>query len=300
MNAPDSPLLSENSWNISSPLAKKLRVSNSPIPSSCCSVAEDQSAPDNNMAVSKSSLPSASGSGPGGNVKRTLDLHSDEPPKWFASFFSQFESRLDDRIKGIESLLDRKLGEVCDKLREHDFEIGGLKDSVSQLKKENETLCRQLDELENRSRRKNIVLFGLPEAEKEDCLKTVSEFLQFAGVSTADTSAIERCHRTPTWPSPDQKVTQTHPRRIHVGFATFVVKERVRRSCIQKLKESRSEYQGKKIFVAEDFSKRIIQLRKKKQEKFQSLKREGKKPFFAYPDKLRYRDPVTGRVVSAD
>ena len=300
MNTSDNSQHSENSWNSSSPLAKKLKVSNSPKPSSSCSVAEFQPAPDTNSMDASVSPPSAPVSAPGGNAKRTLDLHSDEPPKWFTAVFSQFESRFDDRIKGIESLLDRKLGEVCEKLKSHDFEIGGLKDSVTQLQKENETLCRQLDELENRSRRKNIVLFGLPEAEKEDCLKTVSEFLQFAGVSAADASAIERCHRTPTWLGPDQKAAQTHPRRIHIGFATFIVKERVRRSCIQKLKESSSEYQGKKIFVAEDFSKRIIQLRKKKQEKFQSLKKEGKKPFFAYPDKLRYRDPVTGRVVSAD
>ena len=289
MNPPDSPRLRENPWNEQSPLAKKLRVSNSPIPSSSCKETESQR--DNNMAAP---LPSGSG----GNAKRVLDLQSDAPPKWFISYFSQFESRLDDRIKGIEVLLDRKIGEVCDKLKEHDFEIGCLKDSLSQLQKENESMCNKLDELENRSRRRNVVMFGLPEAEKEDCLKTVTEFLHFAGVSAADTSAIERCHRTPTWPNPDQKAT--HPRRIHIAFSSFVVKERVRRTCIQKLKETKSEYQGKKIFVAEDFSKRILQLRKKKQEKFQSLKREGKKPFFAYPDKLRFRDQVSGKVVSVD
>ncbi|XP_041472761.1 multiple epidermal growth factor-like domains protein 10 [Lytechinus variegatus] len=76
--------------------------------------------------------------------------------------------------------------------------MGSLKDSVKQLEKEKEVLIAKLDDLENRGRRKNIVLFGIPEhpnQDHEDCLKTVTDFLQHADVSEDDCSQIERCHQ---------------------------------------------------------------------------------------------------------
>lgn len=233
------------------------------------------------------------------------------PPQWFLSFFQDFERRLDTRI---QSLLDDKLGDLKEKVREHedklenvDFEIKHLQDTMKNLKKENNELINKLDDLENRSRRKNLVIFGIPEAvvdekrsTKEDCAKTIRDFFQFVGAVADDVDKIERCHRTPTHPmhTKDQDKSQPPPpRRIHVGFSTYCAKERVRKACIEKLKSTRSLYNEKKIFVAEDLSKRVLVLRKKKSSEFQRLKEEGKRPFFAYPDRLCYRDH-TGKVIS--
>ena len=179
MNPPDSPRLRENPWNQASPLAKMLRVSNSPIPSSGCKETESQR---DNMAAP---LPSGSG----GNAKRVLDLQSDHgassslvrcTTKMVHLIFQSVRITLRRSNQGHWGSFGQKdwgsLGEVCDKLTEHDFEIGCLKDSLSQLQKENESMCNKLDELENRSRRRNVVLFGLPEAEKETAWRPLPSF----------------------------------------------------------------------------------------------------------------------------
>ena len=49
---------------------------------------------------------------------------------------------------------------------------------------------------------------------------------------------------------------------------------------------------GSKIFVSDDFSKRVLMRRKSKMDKFKQLKDEGKKPFFLLsgPPGIRGRD----------
>ena len=136
----------------------------------------------------------------------------------------------------------------------------------------------------------------------------MKEVLQdFVGLSASDYE-IERCHRTPTF-IPPQSESQAHrspssqhvqpdkstkPRMIHVCFSSFAAREKVRQECIQKFKAA--QFKGKKLFVSEDFSKRVVNLRKEKSEAFKRLKTEGKKPFFLYPAKLAYRAQSTGKL----
>ncbi|XP_041472225.1 uncharacterized protein LOC121421548 [Lytechinus variegatus] len=292
----------ENTPNKSSPLSKKPKiVDSSPTASQSRMVTNADAVPKGQYRNDSATHLASSNT----SARRSLGLEStDAPPTWFVTFFNDFESRFDSRI---EALLDKKLSDISLKVSDHDervksieFDMGSLKDSVKQLEKEKEVLIAKLDDLENRGRRKNIVLFGIPEhpnQDHEDCLKTVTDFLQHADVSKDDCSQIERCHRTPTYRS---ETSSRQPRRIHIAFSSFTTKERVRKACVKKLKESNSKYRDRKVFVAEDLSKRVLQLRQKKQEKFKHLRSEGKKPFFAYPDKIRYRDPTTGKVFSAD
>lgn len=251
-------------------------------------------------------------------VKRSLhapnmnsDPSGDAPPRWFVSYFAEFEGRQNKRFvefekrldKRIESLLDEKLCDVSKRVNDHDeklesidFEMKNLHVSMKQLKKENEELVGKLDDLENRSRRKNLVVFGIQEkGKKEDCLTTITDFLRFVGGREEDIAQIERSHRTPT--HLDESRTLSQPRRIHVGFATYTAKERVRRACVDKLKATKSLYNSHKIFVADDLSKRIQMLRKTKVPIFQRLKKEGKRPFFTYPDRLCYRDMPSGKLI---
>ena len=164
------------------------------------------------------------------------------------------------------------------KLENVDYEIKTLQDTMKNLQKENNELINKLDDLENRSRRKNLVIFGIPEAEfdtntkrikREDCNKTIRDFFQFV---SAAAEKIERCHRTPTQPlrTQGQEGSQPPPpRRIHVGFATFTTSKRVRKACLKKLKSTKSLYNEKRIFVAEDLSRRVLQLRKKESPQLQ-------------------------------
>ena len=73
---------------------------------------------------------------------------------------------------------------------------------------------------------------------------------------------------------------------IHMSFATFTAREEVRKQCIAKSKNE--EFNGRKVFVAEDLSKKVQLKRKAKMDAFKKLQKEGKKPFFTFPDIIRY------------
>ena len=226
---------------------------------------------------------------------RSLDFQNvagddDPPPTWFLRFFQAFEQRMDEKITF-------KLNELCVKVKEHDefiaackLEMESLQDEIKVLRKDKSNLVEKLDDLENRSRGCNLVFHGVPESkkqEREDCLAVVEELLTgFVGLQKQD-YVIERCHRTPSYPLSPRQDQKTPPRIIHVAFASYPTKERVRKACISKFKST--SFKGSKIYVSDDFSKRVIQLRKEKMSKFKSLKEENKKPFFLYPDRLAYR-----------
>ena len=218
------------------------------------------------------------------------------PPAWFQAFADRMEAKMD-------SVLDRLSGKILEneqKIHNLDFEVGKVKDEITQIKKENESLLNKLDDLENRSRRKNLVIFGINEGEdgKEDCNKTVKEFLSFVGAEQAS-MLIERAHRTPPTPRyPTSSAAGKKPRMIHIGFATYVAKEKVRKLCIEKLKHCEGLYKESKVYVAEDLSKRVLQLRKKRLPQLTRLKNEGRRPFFKYPDLLCYRDQISGKLIT--
>ena len=237
------------------------------------------------------------------------DPTSQQPPPWFQVFVDRIEDKIDSRLQAfadrfedkVESLMEKLSGKITvneEKIESLNFELENVKDKLNQLRKENETVLLKLDELENRSRRKNIVIFGLNEVEgpnsKEDCYKTVKDFFTFVGAERDD-MLIERAHRTPTAPRP---AAGKKPRMIHVGFATFVAKEKVRRLCIEKLKQCKGTYNDSKVYVAEDLSQRVVQMRKQKQAQWLQLKGEGKRPFFRFPDHLCYKDQASGRLIT--
>ena len=222
------------------------------------------------------------------------------PPQWFV----EFERRLDERF---ETLLTVKMEALTTSVREHDeklqqvdFDLHELKTDFRKLKDEKEILLEKIDDLENRSRRNNLVLYGIPETtqDQEDVNKTVKDILDFVGLdANMIFDSVSRCHRTPTHKPPQDHLSESKPRMIHIGFATFNVREQVRRACLAKFKAT--EFKGRRAFVSDDLSKRVLQQRKAKMGIFMKLKKEKKRPFFTYPAKLKYRDEK-GAVVDVD
>ena len=247
-------------------------------------------------------------------AKRNLNFSEAEETTSAPEWFREFDKRLDEKLSSLFSQIS-----VChSKLKVHedmligvDYEFAQMKSEMEELRKQNESLATKIDDMENRGRRKNLVIFGIGEKKdnqgsglmKEDGMKTVREFLGFAGVQQSDLECIERAHRTPTFlPSrPKGKANEKRqkPRLIHVAFTTYVVKERVRKLCIEKLKQSKGAYteSSPKVFVTEDLSKRVLQQRKVRLPQFFALKERGVKPFFSYPARVCYRDQKSGKVV---
>ena len=69
-----------------------------------------------------------------------------------------------------------------------------MEQEVKNLKKERNELVSKLDDLENRSRRNNLVFHGISESQNqnENCQNLITKELSL------DDFKVERCHRTPS------------------------------------------------------------------------------------------------------
>ena len=90
--------------------------------------------------------------------------------------------------------ITKRLDEIYVKVKEHDESLtacsiqkDNLEKQVQYLKKERSELIGKLDDLENRSRRNNLVFHEIPEGPKEQCQQVVQEMLtKFVGLSVND------------------------------------------------------------------------------------------------------------------
>ena len=83
----------------------------------------------------------------------------------------------------------------------------------------------KIDDLENRSRRNNVVIFGVPEGVEtnpSNCSDFVSDtLLKFIDPdNTMPKIDIQRAHRTPTGPAP-ARMPGSKPRPVHVLFSNY-------------------------------------------------------------------------------
>ncbi|XP_077494377.1 uncharacterized protein LOC144105034 [Amblyomma americanum] len=124
---------------------------------------------------------------------------------------------------------------------------------VAELERNLATMTSKLDELENRSRRSNLIPYGVKEQEDEttDTLhETVTKtvFEDVLGITKTD---IERIHRLGR-PSKDN---ETRPRPIILKFLDYRDKLSILKQC-SKLKDSG-------FSIGEDFSLAVMNVRKK-------------------------------------
>ena len=295
MSPPKNQRSPKNSPTKLSPKAKKLKPSEPPSLKASSEVRGQSPVNVNTMAVG------ASGARRSLSSMDTSPQEIDSPPQWFTMFFADFEQRLEMRLEGaVTKRLDELTMELkaqFDKINSLEFEEANLKSELKTVREENKNLSQKIDDLENRSRRNNLVFYGIPEKVGlgyENCVDTLSGILRdFVGLNEDDLKTIERCHRTPTHRT---DADDTKPRIVHVAFSSFVAKQKVRKACIDKFKTH--DYNGRKIYVSDDFSRRILQLRKNKMTTFKKLQKENKKPFFVYPDVIKYR--LDGKVVNAE
>ena len=64
----------------------------------------------------------------------------------------------------------------------------GIKTDVRKLRDEKDILLNKIDDLENRSRRNNLVIYGVPEVSQaqEDYNKIVNELFEFVGLDNIE------------------------------------------------------------------------------------------------------------------
>lgn len=195
-----------------------------------------------------------------------------------------------EAVKHKVELYEVRFKEAEDTLIDHSDRISELETSVVQLQstvrdltKENDGLKDMLDGYENRQRRLNLRVIGVPEdSERGKCpLKFMSELL--VEVLNDETlpkpPELERCHRALTSkPGPNTK-----PRPFILCFHRFQERERVLQLAIQK---RQLFYEGKKIFIFPDFSARLAARRNAYKKVKSHLYEKGIKFSMRYPASL--------------
>ena len=195
------------------------------------------------------------------------------PPAWFAAF----EKRLDQRFMTLHECVSAEVKEVKESCNE----------AIEELRKKLETCMDKIDELENRSRRSNLVFFNVPEGVESghsSCEAFLSSLL--TEVNPNLRFNIQRAHRTPTGPRPARGIEK--PRPIHAAFGMYQERQAVKKACIEAFKSKR--FYDKKLFVSDDLSRRVQLQRKALVPALKKLQGEGKKAFFVYPAVLKYND----------
>ena len=152
-------------------------------------------------------------------------------------------------------------------------EVQNMKEAMSELTTENNNLKTQLqdlasktDDLECRSKRNNLIFHGIPRADNEtsqDCEGIVRDLITDK-LELADVTEFDRVHRLSGKPNPPV----------------------VAQCCFYKHKEKilkqRRKLKGSNIFIAEDFSQRVREIRKALTPHLQTARSHGKRATMIY------------------
>ena len=147
------------------------------------------------------------------------DTDRTRPPAWLLK---------PDRRRGLTLLKECREEHAGLKL-----EFDNLKDTVTKLTSTLHEAELKIDELKNRSRRNNVVIYNVPEGFEPwaDCVKFVSNLLAVCKL----TATIQRAHRTGAKPPTDSATNprpRSRPRPIHIAFSSYIEKEKCRKGRV--------------------------------------------------------------------
>ena len=166
---------------------------------------------------------------------------------------TRMSSKLDD-VSGDVGLMREQFAEL-------QGEMKGLREEVSDLRLENDDLkrsnCdmkkqideleRKTDDLEGRSKRNNLIFYGLPRQEKEtnvECEAMLKDLITDK-LELADDIVFDRAHRL-----------NSKPNSPVIARCVFF-KDKV------KILKAKRKLQGSQIFIGEDFSARVKEIRRR-------------------------------------
>uniref|UniRef100_A0A3B4WX50 L1 transposable element RRM domain-containing protein n=1 Tax=Seriola lalandi dorsalis TaxID=1841481 RepID=A0A3B4WX50_SERLL len=184
-----------------------------------------------------------------------------------------FRQTIQEITANITRVIDEKLGPLSQTVQAR---VRGLENQIQRM-------AELIDDLENRGRRKNLRVIGLPEdVEGTNPTKFFASWIP--NLLELETKAgrvkIERAHRTlAPKPGPNQR-----PRPVLIRFHNFVDKQRVldaaRRKGIVK-------YQESSIMFFQDLSASILRKRKGFEDVKKRLRDIGAKYMMLYPATLK-------------
>ena len=170
------------------------------------------------------------------------------------------------------------LKESCSKLEDELASVKSAVEDKADMSKVLE-LQRRIVDLQNRSRRNNVVVWNVPESSKDGMCMT--EFIQHLlnnhmKLEEAEAIEIMRAHRTPTTRNRDQLKS----RPIHVYLLRYTDRQFILASAAKSLKDN--PFKGSKLYISDDVTKEIRDQRKLLKEEHLKTLREREDVEFAY------------------
>lgn len=190
-------------------------------------------------------------------------------------------------IKEEMSKMSERMDEAEGRIEKTEERIQNTEDAMTEIIKIQIRLEDKLMDLESRTRRENIRIYGVPETAERDS-PTMSDFVEKLLCDGLELSqdeldiCIERAHRSLGPPPPDD----APPRSIIVKFLSFKTKELLLRKAWQK---KGFTWNGKQISLDHDYPPLILKRRKEYAEVRKILK-EQKIPFQTlFPARLKVK-----------
>lgn len=243
-----------------------------------------------------------------GHVQTSLDSHTCNSPN--EDMLTRIERKLEklevlDKLSASVDNISKVIRKLDEKMKKQEERLQSFEDAlqhnVSELTEVKENLSSKvnldyitkledkIDDLENRSRRNNIILHNIPESEENpnDCASFVEDlittFFEMKGVD-GNTIVVERAHRGKT-------VKKDAPRPIYVKILNW----RNTQLLLQqgpKILRSKVYKEEQKIFITDDVSFKEREKRKSLLPQRNELRKQG---LFAYipfrvPAVLVYKD----------
>lgn len=223
--------------------------------------------------------------------------------KELSGFCETIKKDMKEELGNFKEEVNQKLGEIGADLKNTEARMEEVetrvaeveewsvsaKDMLLQALKEQERIVSKLTDLETRSRRNNLRIFGIPEGEEgnnacEFLEKFIKSELQLPDIDLK----IQRCHRS-LGPKPPP---QAAPRSMVAYFLVYKTKDLVL-STAWKKKEI--HLNGKRVYFDHDYPTEVIKKRKEYAPLRKVLKEQGLRFQTPAPAKLRvfYEDGPT-------
>ena len=206
-----------------------------------------------------------------------LDADSRERHDAIYSKLQQLEERTNTLFKDV--------GEMKTSLGFVSNEVDDLKLSLEDKahKSRVDKLAKKLDDLENRSKRNNVVFWNIPEGTEDE--STCEELIRDILVNHMNLERdidIMRAHRTTIKNRQSRRNGEQLSRPIHAALLRYPDKQFILRNVATKLKDN--PYEGAKIFISDDVSKGVREERKKLKERhLDGIRRSRKSRICLYP-----------------
>ena len=201
----------------------------------------------------------------------------------FRSILSDIQLKFDKLMEGkVET--DKKLSQILQKMSKTEKDVAKLKKKQEELESSTQFLSdemekmkecvdvenpgsvskhmaaleKKIDDLENRSRRNNVIVWNIPQASENSsatCEEFVESFLtNHLKIPEVETIEVERAHRSPTFAKQNQAGTEAKPRPIHARLLRYQDRQLVIRNA-KKLKDN--PFRGMKVFISDDVSLKV-------------------------------------------